>query len=100
MAFTEDLDLFFDDDDFAVSAVINTTPQRTIKAIFSTPTDSVALYEQAIEAPAPFLHCKTSDVSGVRSGKGANTATVAGTSYKIERIEHDGTGTSRLYLKT
>jgi hypothetical protein len=96
MAFAEDLDIFFDLDGFALACVINTDPPRTIMVIFSTPTEEVAMYEANVEASAPFLKCKTSEISGVKDG---NTATVNAKVYKIRRIENEGTGTSRLHLK-
>ena len=100
MAFTEDLDQFFDTDDFAVPCSIDTTPPRSIDVIFSRPTESVSMYEAQVEAPAPFLLCKTGDLAGVRSGRSGNSATIDAVAYKIERIEHEGAGTSRVYLKT
>ncbi|HEY8562796.1 MAG TPA: head-tail joining protein [Pyrinomonadaceae bacterium] len=97
MAFTEDLDDFFDTGDFAVDCLINTATPRTIGVIFSTPTEAVSVYEQSVEASAPFLICKTSDVAGVFRN---HTATIDGTVYEIARISDDGNGTSRIYLKT
>lgn len=98
MAFAEDLDQFFDTDDFGVSATINTTPApTTINVIFDTPTEGVLMYESAVEADAPGFECKTSDLAGVTVG---NTATINAVVYKIKKIRHDGTGTSRVTLKT
>lgn len=97
MAFTENLNQFFDTDDFAVSAVINTNPSRTINVIFETPTEETEIYNTAIESNAPFLQCKTSDLSGVSR---TNTVAIAGTVYKIGLIRHSGSGTSLVFLKT
>lgn len=93
----ENLDDFFGVDDFAQACVINTTPQRTINVIFSTPTEAVAMYDGSVEAGAKFLRCKTADVAGVSS---RNTATIAGKVYKIRTIHDDGAGTSRVELKS
>jgi len=98
MAFPENLDQFFDTDDFAVQAIINTSPTpRTINVIFESPTEGVQMYETAVESDAPFLKCKTSDLSGVTR---SNTVTVNAVVYKIGKIAQDGNGTSKIYLKT
>lgn len=97
MAFAEDLSVFFDTDGFAVECVINTTSPRTIDVIFGTPTEGAQLYDSSVEADAPFFHCKTSDLSGVTVGK---TATINTVVYKIKKIRDDGTGVSRVSLKT
>jgi hypothetical protein len=97
VAFTEDLDNFFDLDDFAVDCEINTNPRRTIKVILSTPSEEVTEYEQAVEAGGKFIKCKSADIVGVRDG---NLATIDGTVYKIRTKTDEGAGTSRLYLKT
>ncbi|HRJ90431.1 MAG TPA: hypothetical protein PLX39_17275 [Pyrinomonadaceae bacterium] len=96
MAFTENLDDFFDLDDFAVECEINTSPRRTISVLMSTPTEEVTLYEGAVEAGAKFFKAKTADIDGVRDG---HKATIGGTVYTIRTIAEDGHGTSRLYLK-
>jgi len=99
MAFTENLDQFFDDSDFAVDAVFNLSPSgtRTVKTIFDTPTQSVDIYDTSIEADAPFLRCKTADLSNVKIN--ANVL-IGAVNYKVKRITNDGTGVSIVYLKT
>ena len=94
--FNEDLSLFFDEKDFAVEAILNLgTSTRSIKAIFETPTQSVEIYDTAIEADAPRVTCRTQDLTGIKRG---HAVTVQNQSYKIEKISHDGTGLSFLYL--
>ena len=99
MAFTEDLSLFFDPDGFAIEGVFNLggspAVTRTVSVIFNTPSQSVDLYGTQVEADAPNLLAATSDLAGVTR---ARTVTIAGTTYKVERIVPDGTGVSTVYL--
>lgn len=96
--FSENLNQFFETDDFAVDAVINygNNLTRNVKVIFETPSQSVEIYDTSIEADAPRLSCKTSDLNLVKRN---DTVTVQTKTYRIERINHDGTGISFLYLK-
>lgn len=93
MAFTEDLSLFFETDDFAVEAIFGT---KKVNVIFNTPTQEVTVYDQEIVSDAPFLTCRTSDLSGVAP---RSPVKVGGTTYTIARITNDGTGVSQVYLK-
>lgn len=96
MAFTENLSLFFDQDGFAVEAVFNLSPTpRTVSVIFNTPSQSVEMYGTETEADAPNLMARTADLTGVGRAK---TVTVNSVIYKVERIAHDGTGVSTVYL--
>lgn len=99
MAFTEDLDQFLDTDDFAVEAVFSLAPSgtRNVNVIFDTPTQSVDIYDTAIETDAPFVRCKTEDLNGVKINANVQIASV---NYKVKRITNDGTGISIVYLKT
>jgi hypothetical protein len=96
--FSENLNQFFETNDFAVDAVINygSNQTRDLKVIFETPSQSVEIYDTSIEADAPRLSCKTSDLNQVKQ---YDTVTLQNSTYKIERINHDGTGISFLYLK-
>ena len=98
MALTENLDQFFDTDDFAVDAVITLTNSSTVavKVIFNTPSQSVQIYNTDIEFDKPFCEIKTSDLNGVKRG---NAILINSVNYKIEKIVDDGTGVSTLYLK-
>jgi hypothetical protein len=98
MAFTEDMDPFFNGNDFALEAVItlNDNSTRKLNVIFDEATDRVDLYDQNIEANVPTVTCKTSDLTGVKTRK---QLTVSGKTFSIERIAHDGTGVSTIYLK-
>ena len=99
MAFTEDLNQFFDTDDFAVEAVINMplAATRNVKVIFNTPSQSVQIYDTSIQYDAPNCQIKTSDLSGVKQNR--DTILINAVTYKIELIIHDGTGISTLQLQ-
>lgn len=93
--FEEDLDLFFED--FAQDVVF-TLPDgaRTVKAIFNTPEQSVAIYDVTIEVGKPYLTMKTSDTVGIRKQM---PVTVGAQSFKVAKVTHDGTGTTAVYLE-
>jgi hypothetical protein len=98
MAFTENIGAFFLDADFAIDAVFSLSPSgtRTVKVIFNTPSQEIVIYDTAIEADSPNLMCKTADLASVKRGLNVS---VNATNYKIERLTHDGTGVSTVYLK-
>ena len=99
MAFVENLGAFFNQDDFAVTAILKLEDggaTRSISAIFNTPTQSIEIYNTAIETDNPFLMCRTSDLSGVRNKQ---KVVVEGKTFTIEKISADGTGVSTIYLK-
>lgn len=94
--FTENLNDFFDD--FAVPAVV-TLPDsttRTIEVIFDEATERVDLYSSNVEANVPTATAKTSDLEGVKTKR---PIVIGGKNFTIERIAHDGTGISTIYLK-
>lgn len=99
MPFTEDLEDFFDLDEFGTEAVFTTAPSvtKSIVVIFNDPTQPVEMYDTQIEAEAAFLHCKASDLNGIRRG---NPVTVEGNNYTVNRITRDGTGTAMIFLRT
>lgn len=99
MAFTEDLGVFFDESDFAVQAAI-TLPNnsvRVISVIFDATTQGIQLYDSNIEADTPSFQCKTSDLTGVKTG---NQVVIENKTYAVGRKEPDGTGVTTVYLKT
>jgi hypothetical protein len=99
MAFDENLDAFFDVDDFAEEAVVTLSSGQKLKfkAILDTPTQSATIYDTEIETDAPFLRCKSESIVGV---KRTNALVFCKTNYKVEKVVNDGTGVSMLYLKT
>lgn len=98
MAFDEDLAQFFEQDDFAVEAVIKngSTVIRTISVIFNTPTQEVAIFDTSAGVNAPFVQCQTSDLSGIT---GSHTMTINSVVYRISEQDNDGTGISTVQLK-
>lgn len=97
MAFAEDLTVFFNPADFAVSAVFTRgeTTIATVNVIFDDRTHEVALYDQDVEEVAPRLRAQTCDVPDVRRN---DVVTVNSVRWRIERLSNDGTGVSTLYL--
>lgn len=97
MAFTEDLDEFFDTDEFADAITITKEDMSVVNlnGIFDNPSDEINVYNTAIETVLPVVRVKTSDISGI---KVKNTLTHNTIDYSIERIETGGTGVSFLHL--
>jgi hypothetical protein len=94
----EDLDSFFDTEDFADECVITGANDfsHTLNVILNTGTEPVEFAGVInIEAPNPSFVCKESDLSGVKKGM---TATVRDKSYKIERLAFDQVDVATVYL--
>lgn len=89
MAFTENLDAFLLEADFAVSATIGAS---TFSVIFDR-AHSEAL---SISHTTPVCMAKTSDVSSATRG---TAITIAGTAYTVMDNHPDGTGMSTLILE-
>jgi len=100
VAFTENLDQFFDTAGHAVVATFKTAAGATIRTanvIFTGATGNVPTFEGVeIEAPQPFLQCKTADLAGINH---TCKVTIAGITYRITNDLHDGTATSIVLLK-
>lgn len=74
--FTEDLDVFFNDDDFATDATLQTG--FVVSVIF----DRAVLDQLGIAGTSPQALAKASEVTTSNVGQ---TITIAGTAYTIER---------------
>ena len=96
MAFTEDLDIFFNRDEFAVEGAVNGS---TFNCIFDTPTQSFEGFDVSVENEHPFIHCKTSDLT-MAGAKRKDPMTIDGADYLIAAIRREGQGTSIVWLKT
>jgi hypothetical protein len=85
----DDLDAFFDVDEFAVTAAVAGV---SVYGLFDRP------HAEDIEVSgySPALYCKTSDVSAAVEG---DAVTVNGTDYTVIGIEDDGTGVTKLILR-
>ena len=91
--------VFFDSDDFAVSATY--TPAggaaTTISGIFDDAFEPVeAGGFVPVASSAPIFQCKTSDVASAAEG---DALTVNATSYLIRVVMDDGTGVTMLQLE-
>lgn len=101
MAFVEDFDVYFDNEDFAINAIF--TPRagtgggsKDIKGIFDKEFIAVGnVGEVDISATDPVFMCKTSDAINARGG----TLSINGKTYNIAIDKPDGTGMSMLVLE-
>ncbi len=93
-----DIDEILSTDDFAEAVVFDLagTP-LTVNAIFTEPTEGVSFGGMEVEAQAPTLMVKTSEIENVAPGHEVTVRTV---DYTVERITNVGTGMSVVYLKT
>jgi hypothetical protein len=87
--FTEDLDVFLNTDDFAITATVNGS---SVNGIFG---DEFVLVD-FVESKKPVFSCKLSDVSSVAHG---DTAVTSSDTYKVRGIQPDGTGMVKLILE-
>ena len=78
---TEDLDTFFDVDEFAEQVTLDGV---TISAIFSEEPVEVDF----VQTKKPFIRCKASDAASVQFN---STVVRNSTTYKVKRIERDET---------
>ena len=97
----ENLDQFFDSNQgHTKSATFKTSVGvtiRTVDVIFTDATGNVGLVDEVqFEAPQPFLHCRTADLTGVDH---TCKVTIGAITYRITNDLHDGTGTSLVLLK-
>lgn len=98
MGLADDLTPFFNLDEHAVEAAIQ-TPQgaalRTIKVILSLPVGEVQVGAGEVAHLQPSFQCATSDLQGVIKNY---LAVIGGATYKVVRRENDGTGLSTVWL--
>lgn len=88
--FAEDLAPFFSDGDFATPAVIG---GETVHVIFEQPFADP--FGAVVDATQPQCWAPSGSVAHVRQG---TAVTINGTAYRVDRVEPDGTGISRLVL--
>lgn len=89
---TSDLTTFLNADEFAVSITYNSA---TIKGIFDDEYKAVNQLTGEVEATAPQVVVKTSDISGIAHG---NPLTINSTTYYVIGIQQDGTGLTTIIL--
>ncbi|MFH2073974.1 MAG: hypothetical protein ABIJ57_01315 [Pseudomonadota bacterium] len=76
-----DLGVFYDENDFAVSATLTVgAVVTTISVIFSAPFRGISPATGEIETTAPEARCKTSDVSTAVHG---STLVIGGVTYNV-----------------
>ena len=93
MAFTEDLSLLFDDDQFAIEVLIAGVPTL---AIFDAAFERASLGELGMATTEPVLRLPTALVPQPAT---RTPVVVAGVPYRVAEHQPDGTGISLLYLE-
>lgn len=88
--FTEDLSVFMDTDDFAVTMTVNAS---SVNGILSNEYVIVDF----VESKKPVFICSSADVVGVLHGD--NVVAADSTAYKVRGIQPDGTGITTLILE-
>ena len=98
MAFNENINAFFDTDDFAVAATF--TPDggspSTVNGIFDDEYFDEVGGSVGIEGSQPRFTCKLDDLAAVEQG---DALTVSGVAYEIVNVQKDGTGIVVLVLQ-
>lgn len=103
MAFTEDLTVFFDAADHAVSATW--TPAAgggpfTIEVIFENGYREYELGEAGQAGAQPFFLVSGTQIAQGSGMKRGDTVAVNSVNYTVAQVEPDGTGVSRVWLRT
>lgn len=88
-----DLDAFFNTDDFASTATLDDGTE--ISVIFHNEYEQVDFSTGAVESSAPYVEAKDSDISEIAH---LNKLTIAGIDYKVIAIKPNGTGVTVLEL--
>ena len=93
--------IYFDTDDFGTSATftdVSAGTSSTVKGMFDKDSQEiVGMSDVGIMEDVPTFHCVTTDVS---SANFDDTLVIDSTTYKIKKIEPDGTGMTKLTLST
>jgi hypothetical protein len=99
----EDLDQFFDVDDFATTATftrVNGQVLPPVKGIFDEPYFDKQLGEYIQDGGDPRITCKAADVVGLKKHDACVVASTPGIQYAVlHDPKYDGTGTCVVYLK-
>ena len=93
--------IYFDTDDFGTSATftaVSAGTSSTVNGMFDKDSQEiVGMSDVGIMEDVPTFHCVTTDVS---SAIFDDTLVIDSTTYKIKKIEPDGTGMTKLTLST
>lgn len=99
----EDLNAFFDVDDFATVATFTSASgqvTRLVRGIFDEPYFDKQLGEYVQDAGDPRLTCKESDAYGLKKHDACKIASMPDAEYAIlHDPKFDGTGTCVIYLQ-
>lgn len=87
---------FLDEDEFAVEVTVTAT-SATFSAIFDKPYLAVSGAMVDLDADAPELVCRSSDVTSNSLAEGV-ALTIQGSSYVVVSVRPDGTGMTRVVL--
>jgi hypothetical protein len=93
--FEDDLDDFFDTDEFAIDIVYN---GKTLNAIFDDEFAAIEAGYSSIDSSDPQIMLKSSDVEDNNMADG-DTISISGESFLIHSKQPDGTGVTTLILK-
>ena len=93
--------IYFDTDDFGSSATftdVSAGTSSTVKGIFDKDSQEiVGMSDVGLIEDVPTFHCVSTDVT---SAVFDDTLLVDSVTYKIKKIEPDGTGMTKLTLST
>ncbi len=93
MAFTEDLSVFFNEDEFAVSATLD---GASVTGIFDNGYTLGTVGPTGMASSQPMFRLATASVPASPVGKSLVTG---GTTYSVAEHQPDGTGVSTLMLE-
>lgn len=93
MAWTEDLTVFLDLDEFGITATIGGSP---VTGIFDNETVIIDGFNGAVESTRPVFLCREVDVTTVVHG---TAVVINAVNYKVRGIRPDGTGFVLLILE-
>lgn len=80
-----------------IDGVTVTAPGGEFTGLFDNGYAS-ALADPAVEGASPQVMARTSDVDAASVAKG-QSLTISGSTYRVHRLEHDGTGMTTVVLK-
>ena len=93
--------IYFDTDEFGTSATftdVSASTSSTVKGMFDKDSQEIiGMSDVGVMEDVPTFHCVTTDVS---SAVFDDTFVISSTTYKIKKIEPDGTGMTKLTLST
>ena len=95
----EELTLFFNPDEHAVTATISTPAGvlvREVNVIFSKPVGEIQVGTAEVTSLQPSFQAPTAELQGVKANY---IVTIEGETFRVVRRENDGTGLSTVWLR-